>query len=273
VYFLQKRKWHLGQKGILSKLQSTQIALGLKAEIVTPRITPKVPPGKLKMIINWGISECLWLYHIEPEKVLNHPSSIINAVDKVRALKILRDAGVPVPPFETSMSEVYKLFDKEGRRVFCRTLTHASEGRGIVIANSLDQIVQAPLYTRYIPKLYEFRVHASHIGPFYIQRKKKLSQEELEARGIAPESGLIRNNANGYVFSSILDDISGDIKEEVGELGARAIRALNLDFGAVDIIMTNKGGMYVLEVNTAPGVEGETVNRYVETLQTLIEKK
>jgi glutathione synthase/RimK-type ligase-like ATP-grasp enzyme len=273
MHFLQKYKWHLGQKKSLSHLQSTQVALGLDAKIVTPRIPPRISPNKIVSVINWGITNCHWLDRVDYSKILNHPSRIANAVDKASALKILMDGGVPVPPFETSRETVNRLFDKEGRRVFCRTLTRASEGRGIVIANSLDQVVPALLYTRYIPKVYEFRVHASSIGPFYIQRKKKLSQEELAARGISPESELIRNSANGYVFSSNLEGIEENIKERVGELGALAVRALQLDFGAVDIITTNKEIMYVLEVNTAPGVEGETVNRYVEMLNTLIHQK
>jgi glutathione synthase/RimK-type ligase-like ATP-grasp enzyme len=40
--------------------------------------------------------------------------------------------------------------------------------------------------------------------------------------------------------------------------------ALGLDFGAVDIIQDDGGNFYVLEVNTAPGLEGQTIKSYAE---------
>jgi glutathione synthase/RimK-type ligase-like ATP-grasp enzyme len=46
---------------------------------------------------------------------------------------------------------------------------------------------------------------------------------------------------------------------------------LGLDFGAVDIghrIIDNK--VFVFEVNTAPGIEGTTLQRYVNTFNEYI---
>jgi len=44
-----------------------------------------------------------------------------------------------------------------------------------------------------------------------------------------------------------------------------AVSALGLDFGAVDIIYNeHENQYYVLEVNTAPGLEGTTVEKYAE---------
>jgi D-alanine-D-alanine ligase-like ATP-grasp enzyme len=50
-----------------------------------------------------------------------------------------------------------------------------------------------------------------------------------------------------------------------------AIINLGLDFGAVDIIYNEKNNRWVvLEVNTAPGLSGETLNRYVEMIKELV---
>ncbi len=40
-------------------------------------------------------------------------------------------------------------------------------------------------------------------------------------------------------------------------LGCHAVSALGLDFGAADIIQDKHGKLYVLEVNTAPGLTSD----------------
>jgi len=41
------------------------------------------------------------------------------------------------------------------------------------------------------------------------------------------------------------------------ELAGDALQAIGLDFGAVDILVGKDGQNYVLECNSAPGVEGD----------------
>lgn len=50
--------------------------------------------------------------------------------------------------------------------------------------------------------------------------------------------------------------------EEMRTLAARAVEALGLQFGAVDLARTSDGRLIVLEVNRAPGVEGGTAVAY-----------
>jgi D-alanine-D-alanine ligase-like ATP-grasp enzyme len=52
-----------------------------------------------------------------------------------------------------------------------------------------------------------------------------------------------------------------------------AVNHLGLDFGAVDMIYNAKRNTYyVLEVNTACGLAGETLNKYVEVFTMFGEK-
>jgi len=53
------------------------------------------------------------------------------------------------------------------------------------------------------------------------------------------------------------------------EISKQAVRALDLDFGAVDTVVTTSGERLVLEVNTAPGLEGGTPERYAAGLRRL----
>ena len=55
-------------------------------------------------------------------------------------------------------------------------------------------------------------------------------------------------------------------KKAMRELAAKAVETLWLDFGAVDLGKLADGSYIVLEVNRAPGLEGGTVNAYVNAI-------
>lgn len=134
--------------------------------------------------------------------------------------------------------------------VVSRHLLRSSEGRGITIADTPDAIQNAPLYVKYIKKLGEYRVHVAFGEVLSISQKRRRNGND---------SSRIRNTANGYVFCR--DNVV--LPEGINELALKAVQALGLDFGAVDIIYNRHYNQcYVLEVNTAPGIEGTTVNEY-----------
>jgi hypothetical protein len=56
------------------------------------------------------------------------------------------------------------------------------------------------------------------------------------------------------------------------ELARAACEALHFDFGAVDIGRKANGDLLVLEVNRAPGLEGNTVNHYAEAINRWIQE-
>lgn len=76
----------------------------------------------------------------------------------------------------------------------------------------------------------------------------------------------MRNHANGFIFAHEGVDIPDDVKE----LAVGAVAALDLDFGAVDLIQTKMGKWYVLEVNTACGLAGTTLKKYAEQFRNLL---
>ncbi|MNL18562.1 hypothetical protein D3C87_1397120 [compost metagenome] len=72
----------------------------------------------------------------------------------------------------------------------------------------------------------------------------------------------IRNHGNGFIFARNEDGIT---PPDVLVQAVNAVKALGLDFGAVDVIFNDKEQKaYVLEVNTAPGLAGETLQGYVK---------
>jgi hypothetical protein len=75
----------------------------------------------------------------------------------------------------------------------------------------------------------------------------------------------IRNTAGGFIFAR--EGVTpSNVHPDVLYQAQRAIAVIpGLDFGAVDVIWNrSRGGAYVLEINTAPGLEGTTLTRYTE---------
>lgn len=57
------------------------------------------------------------------------------------------------------------------------------------------------------------------------------------------------------------------VRQRHRDLAHQAVRALGLDFGAVDIGQKSDGSLIVLEVNRAPGLEGGTIEAYSRAIQ------
>jgi glutathione synthase/RimK-type ligase-like ATP-grasp enzyme len=183
------------------------------------------------------------------------------ASDKLRTFNQWSLHGVPCPEWTTDIEEAkgWLVDTTNSPTVFCRTLTRAHSGRGIAIARLPEEVVPAPLYTKYIKKKKEFRVHVFNRQVIDVQEKRLSSN--------APQGNfLIRNHANGFVFCR------EDLVEpsSLRSVALAAVSALSLDFGAVDIIYNEKQDQcYALEVNSAPGLEGTTLEKYTNAIKEL----
>ena len=145
--------------------------------------------------------------------------------------------------------------------ILCRTLTRANSGRGIILAETPEQLVPAPLYTRYVPKQDEYRIHVfRELGVIDVQQKRRNSEVSSEDR-----DPYIRNHDAGWVFCR--EEIHPP--QAVLNVAVNSVLALGLDFGAVDIGFHNNIGVCVYEVNTAPGLEGQTLTNYINAFKQL----
>lgn len=205
-------------------------------------------------IINWGNSNYPdWRYN--PFKMLNDPLRVSNACNKLKTFELLNAREISIPDF-TQNKTVTSWWIEQGHKVFCRTSLTGHSGQGIVLATTPEEVVDALLYTKYTQCKYEYRVHVFKGQIIDFIRKKK--REGVEA------NQYIRSCNNGWVFCRE----GVELPEEVKEQALRAIQALGLDFGAVDIgfnIRENK--TYVYEVNSAPGLEGTTLQRYIQAFK------
>ena len=226
-------------------------------------------PKNRHCVINWGRGRD-W----SPARTLNHPDRVAIAVDKLaffRWMSVWHDANddplegsLPRIPEWTTEIETARSWARDGRRVVVRRILNGHEGRGIEIHTEADAIPQAPLYTRYIPKDGEFRVHI--VGGSIIDLQKKVLRRDVDRQGVNRQ---IRNTANGYVFARDGFETPEDIKTQA----LLAVRASGLDFAAADVIWNERRQQaFVLELNTAPGIVGTTVRNYATALRSYIEQ-
>jgi len=243
------------------------IALAQALNVKTLRLNNSTfVPKANKVLVNWGSTTAPKNFIDSGMTIVNPPEKLRNASNKKMFFeKTLDFKDAPrVPPFTCSKAKAAEWF-VEGKKVtvFARTLLAAHSGEGIIKINSkeeLNQIQEGTLLCLYIPKRREFRIHATKDKVFSIQEKKaKIEDGQVDA------DYQIRNLANGFIFArQNLDQIPDDVKEQA----IKAVKMVDLDFGAVDIIWNERQKQaYVLEVNTAPGLEGQTVLDYAEMLK------
>ena len=206
-----------------------------------------------KTVINWGSSKLP--VEVMKCKVINHPDKVILCSDKLNFFK--RVSAEIVPEWTEVMDEALS-WVANGYTVCARTILngHSAEGLVLMDKDHPDNFVKAPLYTRYIPKKDEFRVHVVNGVVVDVQRKV-VKKEKLDSG--EDINWKIRNLGNGFIYQR--ENIV--VPDEVKAVSTKAVEQIGLDFGAVDVVVDVKTQKpYVLEINTAPGITGATVKAY-----------
>lgn len=175
--------------------------------------------------------------------------------DKLSQYTFFQKQGIPSFDFTTSYEEACAWIES-GHTVLARTLTRASEGKGIVVAETTETLPVAKVYTKYLKKKKEFRVHVYNETVVAVLEKRR-------KKGVYNGESKIRNTANGYVFCR------QDVQEPNGirELAIKASKVTNSHFKGVDIGYNEKlDKLFVIEVNSAPGMENSTLKDYTKAI-------
>lgn len=211
-------------------------------------------PRATDTIINWGSTDENRQFGLA--RVKNPPNLVRTASNKLSFFNRMseqEDTNSIIPNFWTTQDQI----PDEAFPIVCRTVLAGHSGDGIVIADTRDTLVPAPLYVQYIKKQSEFRIHVGlrNGEAVVIAEQKKVKRADAEEVDFR-----IRNHAGGFIFQR-----NGiEIPEVVREAAKSVLLRSRLDFGAVDVIYNARNNRaYVLEINTAPGLEGQTVQDYV----------
>src|SRR3990167_9706826 len=182
-----------------------------------------------KIVLNWGASSV-------PEQVarctvINEPENVAIAINKLSTFLAL-DGYVEIPDYTSNIETARIWLDEEEKNttIICRTVVNGSSGTGIVIATDHSDLVPALLYTKYIKKAAEYRVHVGFIGDRYevidVQRKARRPSVSDEL-----VNWYVRNVDNGFIY--VRNDVHPP-QNVIGE-AITAMEVLGLDFGAVDV--------------------------------------
>lgn len=183
------------------------------------------------------------------------------ASNKLLSFRKFSEHNVSVPEWTTDNEVALRWLD-EGKLIVARTLLCSHSGKGIYLCQRggeepiRDGLVHAKLYVQYKKKKHEYRVHVFQQEVIDIaQKKRKVGHENRDNQ--------IRNHSNGWIYAR--EGITQP--EGINQLALDACTALGLHSGAVDIIWNeHENKCYVLEVNTAAGIEGTTCKKYTNKI-------
>lgn len=183
-----------------------------------------------------------------------------HSVDKLTQYRWFQEQGLSALEFTTD-SAVAKQWVDSGDTVFGRRLLNASCGAGIIVFEPNGNVGGAPnncpVYTRYKKKKREFRVHIYKDQVVAVTEKRKRAGFEGE------RDTKIRNLANGYVFCQTVENEPAGLRA----LALAASRVTQSDFKGVDVGFNERNNdLFVIEVNSAPGIQGSNVDAYVSKI-------
>lgn len=169
--------------------------------------------------------------------------------DKFRELEMLQNGGVRVPPFS-----------RDGRGLTLPLLARANKhtkGKDIIPVLGPLELTWArrrrDFFTQYLPVATEFRV--------WVFRNKNIGTYEKIFDRPQQYHQFGCNYENGFSFQH------REFSPDTLALAVEALKALGLDFGAVDILKSQDGSLFVLEVNTAPGTEQGVLSRLARRIK------
>lgn len=243
---------------------ATSLARGLGGLCLRIDGTSRYVPRPTDTIINWGSTDIGSVHFARgyPRRILNLPNIVRQASNKLHFFRTMSERGLQniIPEYWENTRDIPdEVFEGDGM-VVCRTTLAGHSGEGIVLASSRAELVPAPLYVKYIKKQQEFRVHVGR-GQSIISLQRKARRVDVEN-----PNWQIRNHANGFIYARE----GVEAPPPVLDSAIAALDATGLDFGAVDVIWNERHQRaYVLEINTAPGLEGTTVEDYVRFFTAL----
>jgi len=290
--------WYSSATDVTGK--KLQEALGIKGG-------NKVPPATTEMVIGWGTKHDSPINFTPNTKMLNHPNSIRENRNKFEALKKLQTKEVSVAKFMDVNDTTATLINNTiPLPVIGRTKYHQG-GKGFWMCPTATHVraaIQdgAQYFQEMIEIKDEYRIHVFNDEIIYAVKKIKRTPEEFEEAFIEDEMSrqkklaeknnnpfddatalhmlrrqaknatagganmMIRSNKMGWKFSKV-----NTVPENIEVEAIKAVKALNLNFGAVDCCINNNNKVFIIEVNTGPGLEGTTFDNYVEAFNNFFE--
>lgn len=225
------------------------------------------PKASYDRLIRWGASHMAHFDH-EVNTVLNRASFVRNMANRYNMLSLFEQHNIPglkyahnITPFQPGKFILRKRFGRWGNDIICMT---GEEIDSLPDHQRIDYLDQGYFIVERWLADFEVRVHIVNGASVCMQIKR---QKDVKVNEPMPK-WYIRNRQHGWHLYHLHDDEAERLGIDKQVLRYRAKHVINtaqLDFGVVDFLI-RADDCRVLEVNTAPGLEDHTLNRYVEHL-------
>ncbi|WBX73646.1 RimK family alpha-L-glutamate ligase [Tenacibaculum pacificus] len=176
---------------------------------------------------------------------------ILQAQNKVRTLQIMNQNNIPIPDtiFSVNPDNINEQINLLGGAPIIIKLQEGTHGSGVILAES-NKSAKSIIDTMY----------SSNANILLQEFIKESNSEDIRAFVIGNNvvAAMKRKGLEDDFRSNIHQGGSGfkvNLSEEEKEIAIKATQYLNLPIAGVDLIRSKRGSL-LIEVNTAPGLQG-----------------
>lgn len=265
----------------------------------------KNAPRNKDIVIGWGTktSENVDLGNV---KVLNHPNAIRKNRNKFSALETLkanRQLASNIAKFLSSDSIRRSLEREEMTLPLIARTNYHQGGKGLWTCLTKSHVEKAisdgaQYFQEYIDIKTEYRLHVFDGKIIYAvkkvenpteagwvaQRKEKVLDYarknnvdinegtldyvllRLVKEAVLPDR-IVRSNKRGWKFSSVA---TNTLSAALKNAAIKSVETIGLDFGAVDCAINAGDHPFIIEINTGPGLQGTSLDKYIAAFREKI---
>lgn len=219
------------------------------------------------VVVRWGDTSNSEIDGVlSQNRILNKASAISKNTNKLKSLKLFGSSGLNIPKIFESKQAINRF------PVLGRDKNHHG-GLDIVIINgsndgnnNLNKIPNKDFYVEVIKSIREYRVHIFNDEVIRVTRKVFRGHDK---DGVpVTQEGIIKNDTYGWGHNNVNVD---NLNPEFISASKKALKAIGLDFGAVDLLISTNEKPYVLEVNSSPRLNSIGLEIYAEAIKNYVD--
>lgn len=225
----------------IAQESAQSLAEALEAEYMNPYETKRRKFLKYDVVVNYGFSRNI------VGNIINTPAAVNIARDKIECFTRLRNVVPTV--LMTTEREVAEKWIRSGRIVVARDRIKGDNGKGLNYCRTLKELAactEAKFFTRYIHHTNEYRVN--------VWRGKVVSVYDKIHKTGHFKFNLVQGQNNHPQLAMFAEAVH---------------KATGLDWFGMDLIRTEKGTLFFLEVNSAPVLFPYTTAKLVKHIQEI----